>query len=211
MERWMVSLKWLGRKWPWPKEGNIAGYFLKIWELYKKNMFDNPAGFRSRYLPNINLRLAPCNQLFTLSRTSYQLNLTPLHPLKEYFLITLLSGFFCYQLVEYTGVQNVDSWHISSPFCFLTIRININKNTTIYSIIFNYMFQPQTPSSGWTQYIYIYIHRMSQEECARLREGVLYVKVYRYNPKHLYPKLNGYGDNGQGKMWSSCGSTYCTC
>ena len=22
-------------------------------------------------------------------------------------------------------------------------------------------------------------------------------KVYRYNPKHLYPKLNGYGDNGQ--------------
>ena len=38
---------------------------------------------------------------------------------------------------------------------------------------------------------------MSQEECARLQEGVLYVKVYRYNPKHLCPKLNGYRDNGQ--------------
>ena len=38
---------------------------------------------------------------------------------------------------------------------------------------------------------------VSQEECARLREGVPYVKVYRYNPKHLCPKLNGYGDNGQ--------------
>ena len=38
---------------------------------------------------------------------------------------------------------------------------------------------------------------MSQEECARLREGVPYVKVYRYNPKHLCPKLNGYADNGQ--------------
>ena len=27
--------------------------------------------------------------------------------------------------------------------------------------------------------------------------------VYRYNPKHLYPKLNGYGDNGKGslKLW----------
>ena len=50
---------------------------------------------------------------------------------------------------------------------------------------------------NWTAlYIYI-IHRVSQEECARLREGVPYVKVYRYNPKHLYPKLNGYGDNGQ--------------
>ena len=42
-----------------------------------------------------------------------------------------------------------------------------------------------------------YIHRVSQEECARLREGVPYVKVNRYNPKHLCPKLNGYGDNGQ--------------
>ena len=52
---------------------------------------------------------------------------------------------------------------------------------------------------------------MSQEECARLRESVPYVKVYRYNPKNLYPKLNGYGDNGQRKVWSSCGSTYCTC
>ena len=41
------------------------------------------------------------------------------------------------------------------------------------------------------------IYRVSQEECARLRESVPYVKVYRYNPKHLYPKLNGYVDNGQ--------------
>ena len=40
-------------------------------------------------------------------------------------------------------------------------------------------------------------YRVSQEECARLREGVPYVKVYRYNSKHLCPKLNGYGDNGQ--------------
>jgi hypothetical protein len=27
--------------------------------------------------------------------------------------------------------------------------------------------------------------------------GVPYVKVYQYNLKHLCPKLNGYGDNGQ--------------
>ena len=44
----------------------------------------------------------------------------------------------------------------------------------------------------------INIHiQVSQEECARLREGVPYAKVNRYNPKHLCPKLNGYGDNGQ--------------
>ena len=50
-------------------------------------------------------------------------------------------------------------------------------------------------------------YRVSQEECARLREGVSYVKVYRYNPKHLCPMLNSYGDNGQRKVWS----THCTC
>jgi len=47
------------------------------------------------------------------------------------------------------------------------------------------------------------IYRVSQEECEILRENVPYVKLYRYNPKHLYPKLNGYGDNGQRslKLW----------
>jgi len=42
-----------------------------------------------------------------------------------------------------------------------------------------------------------FIYRVSQEERAKLREGVPYVKLYRYNPKYLYPKLNGYGDNGK--------------
>jgi hypothetical protein len=51
--------------------------------------------------------------------------------------------------------------------------------------------------------IYTPYIQVSQEECARLREGVPYVKVYRYNAKHLYPKLNGYRDNGQRKVWSS--------
>jgi hypothetical protein len=55
------------------------------------------------------------------------------------------------------------------------------------------------------------LYRVSQEECARLRENISYIKVHRYNPKHLYPKLNGYWDNGQKKVWFSCGSTYCTC
>jgi len=29
------------------------------------------------------------------------------------------------------------------------------------------------------------IYRVSQEECARPQESVPYVKLYRYNPKHL--------------------------
>jgi len=45
--------------------------------------------------------------------------------------------------------------------------------------------------------IYIYIYRVSQEERTKLRERVPYVKLYRYNPKHLCPKLNGFRDNGK--------------
>jgi len=41
------------------------------------------------------------------------------------------------------------------------------------------------------------LYRVSQEERTKLREGVPYVKLYRYNPKHLCPKLNGFRDNGQ--------------
>jgi len=55
-----------------------------------------------------------------------------------------------------------------------------------------------------------WLYRVSQEECARFRESVPYVELYRYNPKHLYPKLNGYGDNNHRKVWASEVSTYCT-
>ena len=41
------------------------------------------------------------------------------------------------------------------------------------------------------------VYRVSQEEYSRLRDGFPCVKVYGYIPKHLCPKLNGYGDNGQ--------------
>ena len=63
---------------------------------------------------------------------------------------------------------------------------------------------PDSPNRKW-------VTRSVPGVCARLRENVPCVKVHRYNPKHLYSKLNGYGDNGERKVWSSCGSTYCTC
>ena len=53
-------------------------------------------------------------------------------------------------------------------------------------------------------YVCVYTYRVSQEERTKLQESVPHVKLYRYNPKHLYPKLNGYGDNGQRKVWTSC-------
>jgi len=47
------------------------------------------------------------------------------------------------------------------------------------------------------------LYRVSHELRSLLRESVPYVKIYRYNPKHLYPKLNGYGGNGKRslKVW----------
>ena len=54
-----------------------------------------------------------------------------------------------------------------------------------------------------------FIYRVSQEEWTKLRESVPYVELYRYNPKHLYLNLNGYGDNGHRKVWASGVSTYC--
>jgi len=62
----------------------------------------------------------------------------------------------------------------------------------------------------WVQFMQLlfgllcsFIYRVSQEERTKLREDVPYVKLYRYNPKHVYPKLNGYGDNGKWslKLW----------
>ena len=52
-------------------------------------------------------------------------------------------------------------------------------------------------SRGIALFLTSALYRVSQEERTKLRESVPYVKLYRYNPKHLYPKLNGYGDNGK--------------
>ena len=58
-----------------------------------------------------------------------------------------------------------------------------------YSVVFNWI-----ENLPWKE---TKAYRVSQEEWTKLRKSVPYVKIYRYNPKHLYPKLNGYGDNGQ--------------
>ena len=72
------------------------------------------------------------------------------------------------------------------------------------------LFDGENISFGASLVLYIYIYRVSQEECEILRESVPYVKLYRYNPKHLHPKLNGYGVNGHRKVWVAVVSTNCT-
>jgi len=61
-----------------------------------------------------------------------------------------------------------------------------------------------TTATGWQPNCSLTnIHRVSQEERTKLQEGVPYVKLYRYNPKHLCPKLSGFRDNGKWslKLW----------
>jgi hypothetical protein len=80
--------------------------------------------------------------------------------------------------------------------------------------VWNNKFYYKAPSCWYfTEWLMLTVLgiQVSQEECANLRESVSDVQIYLYNPIHLYTKLNGYGDNGQRKVWSSCGSTYCTC
>jgi hypothetical protein len=66
-------------------------------------------------------------------------------------------------------------------------------NSNIAAQTFQYRDMQPSPSTGLIRKsLYTYLYRVSQEEYARLREGVPYVKVCRYNPKHLCPKLNFY-------------------
>ena len=92
----------------------------------------------------------------------------------------------------------------------ISTRCNILQYSLFLSML--YMFQAVSPPIIRSSKLYTLhqVYRVSQEECAILWERVPYVKLYRYNPKHLYPKLNGYGDNGQRKVWTSCISAYCT-
>ena len=74
---------------------------------------------------------------------------------------------------------------------FLKFLVTIPVAPIITGIIVHFRFHIRCIS------IHTLLYRVEQEECARLRKGVPYVRVYRYNPKHLNPKLNGLGDNGQ--------------
>ena len=75
------------------------------------------------------------------------------------------------------------------------------SSAEVKEIVQQYLYLP--PGTSWpvlgchSKHMVPYIYRVSQEERTKLREGVPYVKLYRYNPKHLCPKLNGFRDNGK--------------
>ena len=117
----------------------------------------------------------------------------------------------------YVYIQNVSVCNSGMHKCLQKSRRHFKiLVATMYRVAYMSLDRPTSrcilfDSKNISLYASPVIYRVTQEECARLREGVPYVKVHRYNPKHLCPKLNGYGDNGQRKVWSSGGSTQCTC
>ena len=87
-------------------------------------------------------------------------------------------------------------------YCMLVISLFHHAQSphlsVTHTICLHFYFLVSRPGMGGIKSpISFCLYRVSQEDCARLREGVPYVKVYRYNPKQLCPNLNGYGDNGQ--------------
>jgi len=70
------------------------------------------------------------------------------------------------------------------------------KRERVFSLLQSVQRPSESPMQCVCVCVYVYIYRVSRGECARLRDNIPLAKVHRYNPKHLYPKLYGYGDNG---------------
>ena len=83
-------------------------------------------------------------------------------------------------------------WH---PSAETRRRFNIPYELYVVNILTPAQWTPDTHSYNINTLVY----SMSREECAIVLENVPYFKVHQPNPKHLYPKLNCYGDNGGGK------------
>ena len=114
-----------------------------------------------------------------------------------------LSGNDCnHAVTTHTALTII--WHLGtslrSSLIHVHYRWGISRLTPLWGIRRLTPLQDGSCGTHVTHFIQLYpqpLYRVSQEERTKLREGVPYVKLYRYNPKHLYPKLNGYGDNGK--------------
>ena len=100
-------------------------------------------------------------------------------------------------------------WRMSfivSVSAFLFVRLR----SYVLALLRRYLIAASFCSCGWqeslgmiTSVVVGFLYRVSHELRSLLRESVPYVKIYQCNPKHLCPKLNGFGGNDQRKVWSS--------
>ena len=81
-----------------------------------------------------------------------------------------------YYILQHIRIETV--WCLPSSVCRVLRPIKMAENIFIKELLY----------------------RVSQQGWTKLRESVPYIKIYQYNPQHLWPKLNGYGDKGQGNV-----------
>ena len=165
--------------------------FLNVFLPYCTHVFTPFLRFSPLYHPYISF---PIHSAFTHSLRCNSLHFTLLHYTFIHFQIIFTSlHFLSLQFSSFHYTFNITrSVQCLAFFDFAVQFNNLQKKNMKEIGIFK---RNCTLILNVLQLICIY--RMSQEECARLREGVPYIKVYRYNPKHLCPNLNGCGDNGQ--------------
>jgi hypothetical protein len=108
-------------------------------------------------------------------------------------LLTCLSQFDLHLLSFSSAGSTFNSYKIS-PYLS---GPKVCTNSITYSMLLRQSMHSVKSVANSRVEVLFFTYRLSREECKKLRESVPYVKLYRYNPKHLYPKFNGYGDNGQ--------------
>ena len=156
--------------------------------------------------------------MLLITGNHFVLRLLPLHSKTAVLLIT--GNHFVLRLLPLhskTAVCSIHIQHSTSHVTFAAICGDISS-VALYAewreieILCNMEFLLTDFHGRWVRMV-LYrgltnIYRVSHELRSLLRESVPYVKIYRYNPKHLCPKLNGYGDNEKRKVWTSWGCTH---
>ena len=184
----------------------FSPYFLSFFLLRSSYFFRSLSSCKwfihiSYNLANIRYSYPTVHRLTTKSLPTYQhRGFVIIHTRALSFTSCSIRG-FSLRRCEFNLEIMVQNCNNSSPSTPKFSQTNYHSNNTLY--FFTYRLRDrkrahQTPKyHGHRRIPKICIYRVSQEECEILRESVPYVKLHRYNPKHIYPKLNGYGDNGQ--------------
>ena len=136
---------------------------------------------------------------FPVYRGSVLVRFYCIYVIKTNLMYYLSSVYFVSKPLQVSGISVA---HHQEVYCIYTVIVTCCAIQLI--LCWPAPSQPGQQTVNWkAQHVPVAVYRVSQEERTKLREDVPYVKLYRYNPKHLYRKLNGYGDNGKRslKLW----------
>ena len=157
-----------------------------------------------RYRLICNQQIANSIQRTNCSCTGGQIY--DVHKVDLYFRSSLLTSAVTYQYVRWRGKNHTNETtkfeiRVLKALVFGVIEYDFLNYVPYF--MYNSLSEIHMPVWKCLSRKKCWVYRVFDELRSLLRESVPYVKIYRYNPKHLYPKLNGYGDNGKRslKVW----------